>query len=195
MASKRVMSLVFVLAVTSAANGAFMFQGNEIVLESWAGSETASYSAALVIDFWPGNGQADSFAFGYRFDITGLTVKDMLDDFHLEDNGLTFAIVSGMLNDVWYEKDETTYHATYDWPNSWWSQWVSTDGMTWGWGNGLEDTYVTDGSIHGWLAKPGDDWDSEPIVPIPEPTTLALLVLGGLMLRRKKAWIGKFSEV
>lgn len=185
MASRRLMSLLLVLVVVSTTNGTFTFQGCEIVLESWTGNETASYSAALVIDFWPGNGQADSFAFGYRFDVNGLTVKDMLDDFHLDDNGLTFAIESGMLNDVWYEKDEVTYHTTYDWPDSWWSQWVSTDSMTWGWGNGLEDTYVTDGSIHGWLAKPGDDWDSEPIVPIPEPTMLALLGLGGLVLRKR----------
>ena len=124
MASRRVISLVFVLMFVGAANGAFVFQGEEIVLESWTGSETAIYSAALVIDFWPGNGQADSFAFGYRFDVTGLTAMDMLDEFHSVDNGLSFAIIDGLLNDVWYEKDEVTYHVTYDWPNAWWSQWV-----------------------------------------------------------------------
>lgn len=180
------MSLVIVLLIVSAANGAFMFEGSEVLLESWAGSETAEYSAALVVDFWPGNGQSDSFAFGFRFDDTGLTVKDMLDDFHSADNGLTFAIVGGLLNDVWYEKDEVTYHAMYDWPNSWWSQWVSIDGTSWGWGNGLEDTFVTNGSIHGWLAKPGDNWVSEPVVPVPEPTTIGLLGLGVLMLRNRR---------
>jgi hypothetical protein len=186
MASGRMMSLLTVMIGVGVANGAFMFQGNEIVLESWAGSETADYSVALVIDFWPGNGQADSFAFGYRFDAADLTVKDMLDDFHSADNGLTFATAGGFLNDIWYEKDEVTYHATYDWPNSWWSQWVSTDGMIWGWGNGLDDTLVNDGSIHGLLAKPGDDWGSEPVVPVPEPVTFALLAFGGLMLGRKR---------
>jgi len=180
------MSLVIVLAVVSIANGEFMFQGNEIMLESWTGNETASYSTVLVIDFWPGNGQADSFAFGYRFDVAGLTAMDMLNEFHSAENNLTFATANGLLNDVWYEKDEVTYHATYDWPDSWWSQWVSTDGASWGWGNGLDDTFVTDGSIHGLLAKPGDDWGSEPIVPVPEPATFALLTLGGIMLRKKK---------
>lgn len=191
MASRRLMILAAVFSIVTSANGAFVFQGDEVVLESWAGDESASFSAALVIDFWPYNGQADSFAFGYRFDANNLSVGDMLDELHLADNGLTVSVISGLLNDVWYEKDEVIYHTTYDWPNSWWSQWVSIDGMTWGWGNGLDDTMVTDGSIHGWLAKPGDDWDSEPVVPVPEPTTFALLALGGFVLRRRRKWYSK----
>ena len=148
------------------------YEISDIVIESWVG--TGDQRVVLVVDFWPYNGDGDSFAFGYRFtgaSISGLAVLNAL---HEADNGLTFAESGGFVTDFWYLKDGVTYHTGYVWPESYWSYWLSADlGQTWEYAPvGPEFRALSDGQTDGWLALPGDDYESEPVVPLVPPGDL-----------------------
>jgi hypothetical protein len=146
-----------------------------LTIEDWSG--TGVNTAALVVDFAPGNGASDSFAFGVRFGtspsdtITGLQLLQAVYDgnpnfdFHYTqfDNG---AYV-----------DEIAYKQ-YDSPpipnptGVWWTYWTSSSvGQPWTSPDfGCSSRIVSNGSIDGWLAQAtGDDWNpndwSQPIIP------------------------------
>jgi hypothetical protein len=138
----------------------------DLEVEWWTGS--GAHRALLVVDFWPDNGAADSFAFGCRFDqpqITGLQLLNALED---AGQGFSFAEEWGFVTDIWYVKDGTTYHTGYNWPYSYWSYWISVDrGESWDYSwYGAGDRILVDGDGDGWLAKPGDDETSEPVTPL-----------------------------
>ncbi len=180
---KKVTILILVLAIAGAANAYFV---DDLLIEDWSG--TGSNGSLLVVDFWPGNGQVDSFAFGCNFSSTSITGIELLDTVHNDDNGFTYAQSGGFITDMWYVKEGTTYHTGYSWPDSWWSYWISDDyGQNWSSsGVGAGSRTLNDGDTDGWLAKPGSDWTSAPVTPVPEPMTIALLGLGGLLLRVRR---------
>jgi hypothetical protein len=162
---KIVAAVVFghLLAVVSAG---WAYPLHDVRVEWWTG--TGAHEALLVVDFWPGNGPADSFAFGYRFDAAEITGAQLLAAVGAANQGFSYAVVGGFVNDIWYVKDGTTYHGTYDWPDSYLSYWVSTDyGQTWAYSSfGIDSRVLHDGDTDGWLAIPGDDVTSEPITPL-----------------------------
>ncbi len=139
---------------------------DDIQIESWAG--TGDHTVLLVVDFWPYNDAADSFAFGYRFTADELTGLELLNALHDADNGLTFDHTDGFVTDFWYVTDAGTYHTGYDWPTSYWSYWLS-DGFGEIWDHsvfGAPQRILYDGDTDGWLAVPGNDYDSEPVTPL-----------------------------
>lgn len=183
------MTTVIILTTIVAPAGAYTM--DDVRIEGTYGS--GSNAALLVVDFWPGNGQSDSFAFECQFDGT-TTGTGLLDTVANGNVNFSYAFApNGALGDVWYTDPDTgtSYHTTYDWDASWWSYWVSADyGETWGWTNyGPNDEVVANGGTNGWLGKPGSDWTSEPMTPVPEPVGASLLILGGVMaafIKRKR---------
>lgn len=151
------------LTLVSVAAG---YDLDEIRVEWWTGA--GPNRAVCVVDFWPYNGDEDSFAFGCRFTgsyITGLDLLNALQDAEL---GLSFAAQSDFVTDIWYVTDGQTYHTGYNWPESYWSYWVSADfGEYWEYSMyGAGARLLHDGDTDGWLAVPGDDYTSEPVTPL-----------------------------
>ena len=152
-----------VLACVSAA---WAYDQMDLQLEWWTGS--GDHWAVLVVDFWPGNGASDSFAFGYAFQGDAITGVDLLNGVQAANQGFTYATdQSGFLTDIWYVKGETTYHVTYSWPTSWWEYFNSTTYGEW-WDVafvGPAGRVLHSGESDGWLALPGDDFTSVPVTP------------------------------
>jgi hypothetical protein len=139
---------------------------DQVRVEWWTG--TGAHEVLLVVDFWPGNGPADSFAFGYRFDAAEITGTQLLTAVGAANQGFSYAVVGGFVNDMWYVKDGVTYHGTYDWPASYPSYWLSADyGETWTYSSlGMDLRILHDGDTDGWLFIPEDDLTSEPVTPL-----------------------------
>ncbi len=139
---------------------------SQVRLEHWVGA--GQNSVLLVVDFWPYNGSADSFAFGYRFDSLSITGLQLLDAIQAANVGFSYAHTGGFVTDFWYLKDGHLYHTGYNWPQAWWSYWLSDDwGETWEFAPvGPASRLLMDGHTDGWLAKPGNDPESEPVTPL-----------------------------
>lgn len=165
--SRRVVAALAGWVAVLASSPSWAYQLDDVRIEWWTGSGTNQ--ALLVVDFWPGNGQFDSFAFGYHFSQSQITGLELLDAVQAADHGFSYAPVGGpYLTDIWYIKGSTTYHMGTDWPNSWWKYLTSDDyGSTWAESQyGMTMRVLASGDSDGWLAVPGDDWTSVPVTPV-----------------------------
>lgn len=176
MASWRLMGLVFVIVVGASA-GAYTV--DDVVIEYWAGS--GSNVAILVIDFG-----ADSYAFGYKWDSGTKYGKDMMDA--VAGAGfLSYTETGGFLNTLSY--DTYSNIGENGWPADWWAYFVSDEGESWELsGVGFAERELSDSAWDAWAHQTTSDWPPahSPTTPIPEPMTVALLGIGGLLVRRKK---------
>ena len=186
---KSLVSLIVVFAVAPFAN-AYMFQGLDVDVDYWSGIAAGQNvnETIIVVDWNAANGPytTESHAFGYRWTGT-LTVGDALDD--IDGNG-GFNInltAGGYISDTNYNDGLDSHTQTGDdW--TWVGQTVDA-GANWiGNGGGVYAETLVDGNIEG-LNINYMDWTSVnlDIPTIPEPTTIALLSIGGLLLRRRKA--------
>jgi len=155
-----------VMLALGAMGVARAYELNDVRLESSTGA--GPHTALLVVDFWPYNEYADSFAFAVQFEAETITGRQLLDTVVAADQGFSYAAPDGFITDIWYIRDGTTYHTGYDWPASYWSYWVSTDfGQTWEYSMwGIDFRTLADGDSDGWLGQPGDDYTSEPVTPV-----------------------------
>jgi hypothetical protein len=188
---------------------------DDIRIEGWYG--TGVNRAVMVIDFGPGNGDADSFAFGVKFGtqpndtINGYQMLQMArDGTPLENGGPTHILdfdstyyqgLGYMVSEIWYTDPRTSqlHDVLADYPTRWWSYFTSGDsGVSWSdsW-YGAEGETVSNGSVHGWMAEAGDAYPNpnpQPVTPFietPEPSTLMLAVAGGLALL---VWRGRRAK-
>jgi hypothetical protein len=193
MASRRLMSLVFALTLTSFANGAiYDFNGVLVTVEYWTGAGTNE--AVMVVDW-----QKDiSLAFGYKWNDSAM-VGDMFDavdaasaKFYkewVEEQGdvAIFGIGYDMDDDGFSKDDIGDYYEEGWFENGFWAEYLSSDGQSWNWGDGIRSDYIYDGSWAGFSWAP-EFVSTEPDAPIvPEPITLSILALGALAVHRRKA--------
>ena len=186
MASGRMMSLrnliclIVVLAITSSAVIAtpVNFGGTWVEVDYWAG--TGSNEAIVVVDFAASGG--DSSAFGFKWDgiATGYDALVAIDAAGTLDFEATSYGDMGYFIDNFYYNSESGNESYY------WQYFTSSDGSTWAssW-VGMSDRTLTNGDWDGWYN--GFDPGVSPTTPIPEPTTIVLLGLGGLLVRRHRA--------
>ena len=189
--------IILLIAALSAAALLFVcsavgaYDLGQIQTEFWAGD--GANEALLVVDFWPYNGQSDSFAFGCRFDgsITGF---ELLDGVQAANQGFSYAQDGGFLKGIWYTKGETTYQYVDGWPDSWFAYCTSEDyGETWtfDWAVPASRT-LGDGDCDGWSAQPFIDWETEPLKPVtplvPEPASVTALALGVAAALARRRW-------
>jgi hypothetical protein len=175
---------------------------DDIKVEGWYGA--GSNKAVVVVDFAPGNGDADSFAFGVNFGQAStdtITGYDLLQRAANGNGSLGFdshvdPLWGWELDEIWYTDPKTSqyYDVRNAWPTAWWSYWTSTDGASWSASDvGASTRMVGNNDIDGWMAQRGDVWPgTPPVAPmkeVPEPSTLVLALAGGaalLIWRRAK---------
>jgi len=172
MASKRVMSLVLVFL---AAANACAYTLDDCLIEYWAGS--GSSRAVVVVDFGPA-----SYAFGYRWDSGTKYGRDLMDVVDLAGT-MNYTQNYGFLNTISYGAYQNI--GQNGWPGDWWGYFTSTDGA--GWADapvGFADRVISNGSWDGWAVQTTDAWPPAhlPTAPVPEPVTVTLLGIGGLLL-------------
>jgi len=156
-----------VALVLSALPHGLAYEPDQVDIEAWIGS--GANTVLLVVDFWPYNHDRDSFAFAYRFDEPQITGLQLLDAIQAANIGFSYAAwTGGFVTDIWYVRGNTIYHTGYNWPQSYWSYWLSSDhGQTWDYSPvGAAQRILQDGDTDGWLAVPGDDWTSTPVTPL-----------------------------
>ena len=182
MVSRRLMSLIVVLAITSSAAIAtpYNFNGKWVEVEYWASS--GNNEAIVVIDFG-----VESYAFGYKWD-SGLKYgKDLMDAVDAA-GCLDYSETGGFLNTISYD----TYSNIGEdgWPTDWWSYFTSNDGESWVLSDvGFATRELSNGAWDGWAHQTTSAWPPAhlPTTPVPEPTSAVLLAIGGLVLRRRRA--------
>ncbi len=173
MASRRVISLVFVLTVISSLAIA-------IPVEVGTGVNTAGvyieWSDGFFAEFEISFGQTGSDTV-MGADLM-LTLDSELEDFTFEyTNWGTEEEPDLFLDGIGYLGH---YNSGYDGGANWWHYWIKDAGEL-EWTSplyGMSSRTVGDGDMDGWIY--GRD------TPVPEPATIALLALGGIMLRRKR---------
>ena len=175
-------------------------------VDSWLG--TGSSETVLVIDwnFMSGPYTTESHAFGYRWDGSATTEKKMLQDF---DDAGVFDLVTGygggFIMNIIYNDGNGDQHTHVDEEGSW--NLASTDDPDKSWGDayensqwdlnnaGIDSEYIADGQFEGINAvlyfgyypsgKSSIDYPLD--IPTPEPMTVVLLGLGGMLVKRIKA--------
>ena len=156
------------------------------LVEYWAGAVDGDYEAVVVVDFAPGS----SFAFGYRWnDGAAPTGWDALSAINAAGAlDVTFTPYSWgvMVNDFAYGSVVSGDESSYSW-----GYYIGDDGVNWTapTAYGVSGRPLVDGCWDGWSwGGVDDDWNHlrAPITPTPEPISMVLLGLGGMIMSRRR---------
>lgn len=189
---KNLVYLTIVLVVNTRAMG-YTMQGLDIVVDYWAGA--GSNETIVVIDWNQINGpyETSSHAWGFRWDGTA----------YLSD-ALTAIDAAGALNittlyggdfvgDAFYYNPsiDSDNHTSAGYSGWWWVGDTMNGGATWNaTAAGLTSEILTNDEIEGFnLVTNYDEWlaGSDTLtIPTPEPCTLTILAIGGLLVGKRK---------
>ena len=167
--------VVSLCLVVSASADLVDFGGTDVDVEGWYGS--GANESTLIVDF----GDA-SYAFSYMWSDPGTTSFDMLQGVAAE-SSFEFAHTDwgwGITVDT-MTYDGYSLGEADTWDNGF-GFWLSSNGEDWETSpQGVNTQPLSDGSWDGWTYfEPPDEWPGgEPTVPVPEPSTAAMLLMGG----------------
>ncbi|MGD0597745.1 MAG: hypothetical protein ABSA64_09540 [Sedimentisphaerales bacterium] len=196
MASVRVMRnlvyLMIVLVVNTRAMG-YTMQGLDIVVDYWAGA--GSNETVVVIDWNQTNGpyETSSHAWGFRWDGTAYLSDALAAIDAAGALNITTLYGGDFVGDAFYYNPsiDSDNHTSAGYSGWWWVGDTINGGVTWdATAAGLTSEILSSGKIEGlnsvtnydeWLAG-GDTLT----IPTPEPCTLTILAIGGLLLRKRK---------
>jgi len=188
MISKKVMSLVIVLAITGVSNAApYNYNGDWVDVDYWAGS--GSNETIVVIDWNLTNGTytTESHAWGFRWEGTAY-VSDALAAIDAAGAlDVTTSYAGQFVNDVFYHDllIDGDNHTSIGYSGWWWAGDTIDGGITWtGNEGGMTLEILAPGRIEG-LNLDKDNWTSATLtIPVPEPCALTILALGGLLITK-----------
>jgi hypothetical protein len=194
MISKKIISLVIVLAITGVSNAViYNHNGYLVDVDYWAGS--GSNETIVVIDWNKINDPytTESHAWGYRWDGTAY-VSDALAAIDAAGAlDITTSYGGAFPSDAFYNDPsiDSDNHTSAGWSGWWWLGDTLNGGATWTPNDvGITSEILGNGKIEGLnLVQNYDEWlvgSSTLTIPTPEPCTIMLLGLGRLFLRRRK---------
>jgi hypothetical protein len=192
MASLRVMRnlvyLMIVLVVNTRAMG-YTMQGLDIAVDYWAGA--GSNETIVVIDWNQTNGpyQTSSHAWGFRWDGTAY-VSDALAAIDTAGAlNITTSYAGQFVNDMFYQAPliDGDNHTSTGFSGWWWAGDTINGGVTWTENDaGITTEILGNGKIEG-LNLDNDNWTGATLtIPTPEPCTLTILAIGGLLVGKRK---------
>jgi hypothetical protein len=190
MFSNKVMSLIFALAIAGVANAVpYNLEGCWVEVDYWAG--TGSNETIVVIDWNQTNGPyiTESHAWGFRWDGTAYLSDALAAIDAAGALDITTGYGGAFLNDAFYYDPsiDSDNHTSAGYTGWWWLGDTTDCGATWtANAGGLTSEVLGHGKVEG-LNMDSGEWHCCPSIPVPEPMTIALLGLGGLLLRRCRA--------
>lgn len=189
MALEKWVSLAFVLIVTAGASGVITYEGIEI--EYWAGDAQGLNEATIVVDFG-----FESYAFGYRWDgvASGWDAMNALNNVVIADKldvaSTNYGAMGELIEDIAYLDAQKFDYGDFAFVG--WGYYDSPDGENWSVNPGSSSfRELTDGSWDSWVWSEFSFDTFSPIrqpgeAPVPEPGTIILLGLGGLLVGKRK---------
>ena len=196
MASEKVVRgfvcLILVLVISADLNG-YTMQGLDIIVDYWAGS--GSNETIIVIDWNVINGpySTESHAWGFRWEgdayvsdaLSAIDAAGALD--------ITTQYDGGFLGDAYYNNllIDSDNHTSEGYTGWWWTGGTTDGGANWNANaDGINVTTLASGRIEGFnLVHDYDEWlvgDATLTIPVPEPCSISILGLGGLLIFGKK---------
>jgi hypothetical protein len=196
MASLRVMRnlvyLMIVLVVSTAAKG-YTMQGLDIVVDYWAGA--GSNETIVVIDWNQTNGpyETSSHAWGFRWNGTAYLSDALAAIDAAGALNITTLYGGDFVGDAFYYNPsiDSDNHTSAGYSGWWWVGDTINGGVTWdATAAGLTSEILTSGKIEGLNSVTNyDEWlagGATLTIPTPEPCTLTILAIGGLLIRKRK---------
>ena len=186
--------LMIVMTFSAAADG-YMMQGVDIVVDYWAGA--GSNETIVVIDWNLTNGpyETESHTWGFRWDGTAYVSEALAAIDAAGALEVTTSYAGQFVYDAFYQDllIDGDNHTSTNFSGWWWLGDTMNGGATWtaneGEG-GITSEILGNGKIEGLnLVQNYEEWlvgSSTLTIPVPEPFTITLLGLGGLIVGKRR---------
>ncbi len=189
---RRLVCLMIVLVIHTEVS-AYTMQGLDVAVDYWAGS--GSNEVIVVIDWNMINGpySTESHAWGFRWDGTAY-VSDALSVIDAAGAlDITTQYEGAFLGDAFYSSPliDSDNHTSAGFTGWWWAGGTADGGASWNANaDGINVTTLASGRIEGFnLVTDYDEWlngSATLTIPVPEPCSILILGLGGLLIKGRK---------